>query len=116
MITRPPMILTQGLLIMVAPTRPAVVPSARKMRERPALNASEFRMTALRALVPSLSRSTLMPDISDMYPGTSGKTHGERNDSMPAAKAIQIVMFESDMNFFAISVARLIIRGVRQKE
>jgi hypothetical protein len=35
----------------------------------------------------------LTPDISEIYPGTSGKTHGERNESIPAAKAIQIVMF-----------------------
>ena len=42
------MIRTQGLLMIAAPTSPAVVPSARKITERPALKASELRITARR--------------------------------------------------------------------
>jgi hypothetical protein len=33
------------------------------------------------------SSSTPAPEISDTYPGTSGKTHGERNETKPAKKA-----------------------------
>jgi len=88
--------LTQGLLIIESPTKPAVVPNARKITESPALNASELIITARRAFPPeppSLRLSMLTPDMSEIYPGTSGKTHGDRNESIPAAKAIQIVMF-----------------------
>ena len=63
------MILTHGLLRIEAPTRPAVVPRARKITDRPALKANELRITALRALEPdppSLSLSMLTPDISEM--------------------------------------------------
>jgi hypothetical protein len=28
-----------------------------------------------------------VPEISETYPGTSGSTHGDRNDSSPAIKA-----------------------------
>ena len=64
----PPIILTQTLLRIVAPTKPAVAPRARKITERPALKASELKITALRAREaepPSLSRSMLTPDISE---------------------------------------------------
>jgi hypothetical protein len=88
--TMPPMILTQGLLVIAAPTRPAVVPRIRKMVESPALKASELMITARRLLVPSFSPSTLTPEIREIYPGTNGRTHGDRNDAMPAIKAIRI--------------------------
>src|SRR5208337_1053593 len=35
----------------------------------------------------AFSSSTPTPEISDTYPGTSGKTQGERNDTRPATKA-----------------------------
>src|SRR5258706_1579463 len=96
MITNPPIIRTQILLMTAAPIQPAVVPNARKITDSPALNASELSITARRApaFEPSFKLSMLTPDINEMYPGTSGRTHGERNDRIPAAKAIQIVMFE----------------------
>src|SRR5437899_10667720 len=34
-----------------------------------------------------LSSSTPAPEISETYPGTSGSTQGERNDTNPATKA-----------------------------
>src|ERR1700675_3294564 len=54
----------------------------------PSMNAMEFNMT-LRSSWDScvLSCSTPTPEISDTYPGTSGSTHGERNDTKPARKA-----------------------------
>ncbi len=33
------------------------------------------------------SSSTLVPEINDTYPGTSGSTHGDRNDKTPARNA-----------------------------
>jgi hypothetical protein len=35
----------------------------------------------------SLSSSKPTPEMSDMYPGISGKTHGVRNETNPAANA-----------------------------
>jgi hypothetical protein len=91
MITMPPMMRIHGLLVIAAPTSPAVVPKTRKMTDSPALNASELRITARRLLAPSFKRSMLTPEISEMYPGTSGKTQGERKESMPAANEIPIL-------------------------
>src|ERR1700680_1612050 len=55
---------------------------------KPRMNAMEFSMT-LRSRWDScvLSCSTPTPEISETYPGTSGSTHGERNDTSPARKA-----------------------------
>src|SRR5262245_17456165 len=89
--TTPPMMRTQGLLVKAAPTSPAVVPRIRKITLNPALKASELRITACRLLLPSLRRSTLTPEINEIYPGTSGSTHGDKNDKMPAANEITIV-------------------------
>src|ERR1044071_5480131 len=99
MITIPPVILTLGLLVIAAPTNPAVVPSIRKMIDKPALNASELIITARRLVVPSLRPSILTPEISEMYPGTSGNTHGERNESMPAANEIAMLSIEMPWPF-----------------
>jgi hypothetical protein len=33
----------------------------------------------------------LTPEISEMYPGTSGKTQGERKERIPAANEIPIL-------------------------
>src|SRR6266404_7070745 len=33
----------------------------------------------------------LTPDINEIYPGTRGSTHGERNESNPPAKAISML-------------------------
>src|SRR5580704_7341658 len=66
----------------------------------PRMNATEFSIT-FRSSCDScvLSCSTPAPEISDTYPGTSGNTHGERNDTKPARKA-------------AIGRGRLVITGL----
>src|SRR5580698_3056376 len=66
----------------------------------PRMKATEFSMT-FRSRWDSwvLSCSTPTPEISDTYPGTSGNTHGERNDTRPARKA-------------AIGRGRLVITGL----
>jgi hypothetical protein len=68
MMIKPPAILIQRLLRIDAPTRPAVVPNVRKIIERPALKASEFRTTGPVAerVPPSFKRSILTPDINEM--------------------------------------------------
>src|SRR2546425_1196965 len=54
----------------------------------PSMKPTEFSMT-LRSSCAScdLSSSTPAPEISETYPGTSGSTQGERNDTNPATKA-----------------------------
>src|SRR5579863_1585077 len=66
----------------------------------PRMKATEFSMT-FRSRWDSwvLSCSTPTPEISETYPGTSGRTHGERNDTRPARKA-------------AIGRGRLVITGL----
>src|SRR6185369_4146592 len=100
MMTSPPTILTIGLLVIAEPTNPAVVPRNRKMIDRPALNASELMITARRLAVPSFRPSTLTPEMSEMYPGTSGNTHGERNESMPATNEIAILTIETPIKLY----------------
>src|SRR5215216_4656519 len=109
MITMPPMILTHGLLVIAAPTNPAVVPRIRKMTDRPALNASELIITARRLLAPSFRPSILTPEINEIYPGTSGNTHGDRNESTPAANEIAI------FNVMLPSIALLSCQPQRHK-
>src|SRR5215475_3515936 len=55
---------------------------------KPIMNAAEFSIT-LRSnwLLFDFSSSTPAPEISDTYPGTRGKTHGERKEINPATKA-----------------------------
>jgi hypothetical protein len=96
-INRPPRTRSQGLEITEVPTNPADAPSETKIIDSPALNASELITTARRpagpAPFPRFNWSMLTPEISDTYPGTSGKTQGDRKEASPARKAIAIVMF-----------------------
>jgi hypothetical protein len=81
---------------MAEPISLAAEPSEIKINDNPALNASELSMTQLRVVElesPCFIWSTLIPEINEIYPGTSGNTHGDRNDAKPATKAIPIVMF-----------------------
>src|SRR4051812_28747429 len=99
MITMPPTILTHGVEKSTLPIQPAVAPSSTKMSETPALKASELMMTARRADERDsppwpFKCSTLTPEMSEMYPGTSGSTHGVRNDRIPATNAMTMVMLE----------------------
>src|SRR5579864_276566 len=66
----------------------ATAPNARNTRLNPMMNRTEFNRTD-RISLPSccFNCSTPAPDISEMYPGTKGNTHGERNDSSPAVNA-----------------------------
>jgi hypothetical protein len=52
------------------------------------MNMNEFRITERINLASvCFNSSTPAPEINETYPGTSGKTQGERNESNPAMKA-----------------------------
>src|SRR5215475_530359 len=54
----------------------------------PRMKAAEFSMTLRRSwLSLDFSSSTPAPEIRDTYPGTKGRTQGERKEMMPAIKA-----------------------------
>src|SRR5215470_9504382 len=65
-----------------------IVPSVTKTILKPTMKAMEFSIT-LRRRCPSsdLSSSTPAPETSETYPGTSGSTHGDKNEISPATKA-----------------------------
>jgi hypothetical protein len=54
----------------------------------PRMNATEFSIT-LRKRCPccDFNSSRPTPEIREIYPGTSGRTQGERKEINPAAKA-----------------------------
>src|SRR6267154_799269 len=55
---------------------------------KPRMNMMEWPSTVFVSRFPEfLSSSTLAPEIRDTYPGTSGRTHGDRKDISPAKKA-----------------------------
>jgi hypothetical protein len=52
------------------------------------MNITELNITCLSIRRSSLwSASTLLPEMSETYPGTSGNTQGDRKDRTPATKA-----------------------------
>src|SRR6185369_15223588 len=96
MITAPPRTRNQGLDKTEAPANPAAAPSETKISDSPALKATELRITQRtdeRSSRCCFKRSTLTPEMNDRWPGTNGRTQGDRNEASPARKAIPIVMF-----------------------
>src|SRR5215472_17203615 len=65
------------------------------------------------------SSSTLAPEMSETYPGTSGKTHCERNETTPARNAamgkgsddIWLFLRFLDLRFASIVIARTCVWG-----
>jgi hypothetical protein len=56
--------------------------------ENPKMKKMEFTMTVFCSLgLPISSADT--PDTKEMYPGTRGRTHGDRNEMIPAMKAME---------------------------
>src|SRR6267154_6089388 len=71
------------------PTLVAAAPSITNTRVKPRINMSECNSTVfnnLRSLF--CSSSTLAPEIRETYPGTSGSTHGDKNETIPARNAV----------------------------
>jgi hypothetical protein len=57
--------------------------------EKPMINITEFVTTTRNSLLSaeSFSCSRDKPDTMERYPGTSGSTHGDKNETIPARKA-----------------------------
>src|SRR5580765_7699916 len=70
------------------PTVVAAAPNITKTTVNPRMNISECNSTVLSSLRSFVcSSSTLAPEIKETYPGTSGSTQGERNETIPARNA-----------------------------
>src|SRR5438552_1770996 len=89
------MMITPAILLSTArccrvacPIELATAPNTMNTRLNPRMNITEFSITE-RISLPSCwrSSSTPAPEISDTYPGTSGSTHGDRNEINPATNA-----------------------------
>src|SRR3569833_2006075 len=66
----------------------ATAPSPMNTRLNPAMNISELNITRRsRGASASCNVSIPVPEISETYPGTSGKTHGDRKERIPATNA-----------------------------
>ena len=66
------------------------IPRPMNTAENPAINASELVMVRYRIFflsTPTVRSLKEMPVMNETYEGISGRTHGERNDNMPARKA-----------------------------
>src|SRR5713226_8413303 len=69
------------------PTALAEAPKEMNTTEKPATKAREEANRPELGTSPLRSCSMPMPESMEMYPGTSGKTQGERNETSPARKA-----------------------------
>src|SRR5258708_38733291 len=70
------------------PTSVATAPRLMNTVLKPRINMTEWPITVLvRRFSGFFSSSTLAPEIRDTYPGTSGRTQGERNETNPARNA-----------------------------
>ncbi len=72
------------------PTALAEAPKAMNTTEKPMTNANAEVSRLPRGRSPWRNCSTPMPESIEMYPGTSGRTHGERNEIIPATNAARI--------------------------
>src|SRR5215831_10966619 len=67
----------------------AAAPSITNTSVKPRINMSECNSTVFNSLRSLFcSSSTLAPEIRETYPGTSGSTHGDRNETIPARNAV----------------------------
>src|SRR5579859_188919 len=89
----------------------ALAPSATNTAEKPSTKrrlsvAAETREVS--AAPPAFAASD-WPVTYDMYAGTSGSTHGERNDTAPAAKAVAAPSVEASISrpYFPLAVGAL---------
>src|SRR5271167_1017582 len=72
------------------PTALADAPKATNTTEKPITNANEDAIRLPRGFSPRRNCSTPIPESIEMYPGTRGSTHGERNEISPATNAARI--------------------------
>src|SRR5579884_933189 len=72
----------------ICPRLVAAAPSITNTRVKPRMNIRECKNTVFNSLRSFVwSSSTLAPEIKDTYPGTRGRTQGERNETIPAKNA-----------------------------
>src|SRR5215469_1746740 len=65
-----------------------IAPSVTNTTLNPRMNPTELTITRrINCDWGDLSSSTPAPEINETYPGTSGKTQGDRNEMSPAMKA-----------------------------
>jgi hypothetical protein len=91
------------------PIAVAVAPSKTKITENPKIKAREAAMVFLRTSLrsPCCRSSMDTPDINEIYAGTSGKTHGDKNESIPAANAVKIEIWVVSIALsFALSLSK----------
>ena len=68
----------------------AVAPNRINTNENPRINAKDAQITFLNAPdVLFLISSSATPEKRERYPGTSGNTHGVKNDINPAKNAVR---------------------------
>jgi len=83
---------TAELGLKANPVRPATVPKAIKIAEKPPIKLSECRNRGIRILA-ILASYIAGPYRLARYTGTIGSTHGERKDNKPALRATTIDIF-----------------------
>src|ERR1700692_283454 len=83
------------------PTALADAPNAMNTTEKPTTKEKAEVSRLPRGRSPCRNCSTPIPDNIEMYPGTSGSTHGERNEVNPATNAAKI----------ETCIASLLLRG-----
>src|SRR5712675_2228097 len=67
----------------------AAAPSITNTRVKPRINMIECNSTVFNSLRSLFcNSSTLAPEIRETYPGTSGSTHGDKNETIPARNTI----------------------------
>jgi hypothetical protein len=72
------------------PTALAEAPKPMNTIENPAMKATADAIRLPRGFSPRCNCSTPMPESIEMYPGTSGSTHGDKNEISPATSAAKI--------------------------
>src|SRR6476469_7349679 len=74
---------------IIWPILVAAAPSITNTSVKPRINMSECNSTVFNSLRSLFcNSSTLAPEIRETYPGTSGSTHGDRNETIPARNAV----------------------------
>src|ERR1700675_3903889 len=87
----------------------ATAPSEMNTTENPRMNIRELTRTTRRRWLLSCacSSSTPTPEMSETYPGTSGSTQGERNDTSPAKNAAMgRGRLDTTLRFYKLRVRR----------
>ena len=86
---------------IIEPKPPNKSPYEINKTVKPETNNKEPRKTLLLLLV------SLIPDAYEIYPGTSGITHGEKNEIRPAIAATNIAISKLPSNTWFIKKSRI---------